>query len=400
MNWTEKVQAGSTAIHSQNSINSMVVTDKNLSGLYVHIPFCASKCAYCNFYSEPVSKHDTGRLMHALHKELKFSDTSTIGTAYIGGGSPSCLDLSQLCGLVEVILEKCDNITEFTVECNPGQINPDMLEHLHKLGVNRLSIGAQSFNDEELKCLGRIHNAAAITTAVQQAKQAGFKNISIDLIFAICGSTQTAWQYSLDTALRLNPEHISAYSLTLEHDTPLVQAIAQGKYTAVDESTDAAMYEQAIETLTKAGFNHYEISNFARPGFECLHNTGYWQNRPYIGIGPSAASSSGSKRTKNFSDIKAYINALESDKNPVEESIIISEQDKICETAVLNLRTKNGIDIKNFMLVTGQNPLVLFAEPICRHCEQGFLTIENERIFLTAKALPIADYVLCDFAAL
>jgi oxygen-independent coproporphyrinogen-3 oxidase len=392
----------------------MVVTDKKFSrppvslceaklggaGLYVHIPFCASKCAYCNFYSEPASRHDTVRLMQALRKELKLADTSTVGTAYIGGGSPSCLPLARLCGLVEAIIEKCPNITEFTVECNPGQVNIEMLEQLHELGVNRLSIGAQSFNNEELKILGRIHNASAIISAVKQARQAGFKNISLDLIFAICGSTQTTWQYSLDKALALNPEHISAYSLTLEHDTPLVQAIAQGKFASIDESTDAAMYEQAIETLTKAGFSHYEISNFARPGFECRHNIGYWQNRAYIGIGPSAASSSVTKRTKNFSDIKSYINALESDKSPVEESIDISESDRICETAVLNLRTINGIDIKNFIQVTGQNPLVLFAEPIRRHCEQGLLTIENERIFLTAKALPVADYVLCDFALL
>ncbi len=378
----------------------MVVSDKNLSGLYVHIPFCTSKCAYCNFYSEPVSRHDTHRLMQALHKELKFSDTSTAGTAYIGGGSPSCLPLPELCGMVEAINEKCPKITEFTVECNPGQANPDMLENLHKLGVNRLSIGAQSFNDEELKLLGRIHNAKSIPAAVIQARQAGFKNISLDLIFAICGSTHASWQYCLDNALALNPEHISAYSLTLEHDTPLVKAIAQGKHKALDESTDAAMYEQAIETLTKAGFKHYEISNFAKPGFECKHNLGYWQNRPYIGIGPSASSSTGSRRQKNFSDIKAYINALESGKSPVEESIPLSESDKICETAVLNLRTINGIDIKKFIQVTGQNPLELFAEPIRRHYEQGLLTVENEHIFLTAKALPVADYVLCDFASL
>lgn len=346
--------------------------------------------------------------MQAIHKELKLADTGLVETAYIGGGSPSCLPLNELCALVEAIIEKCPKITEFTVECNPGQVNPDMLEHLHELGVNRLSIGAQSFNDEELKNLGRIHNAEAITTAVKQVRQAGFTNISLDLIFAICvptehvegSSTQTAWQYSLDKALTLNPEHISAYSLTLEHDTPLAKAIAEGKYTAVDEFTDAAMYEQAIETLTKAGYEHYEISNFAKPGFECKHNMGYWQNRQYTGIGPSASSSTGSQRTKNISDIKAYINAIESDKYPLEESIDINEQEKICETAVLNLRTINGIDINNFMQATGQNPLAIFAEPIRRHCEQGLLNIENEHIFLTAKALPIADYILCDFASL
>ncbi len=366
----------------------------------MHIPFCTSKCAYCNFYSVLVSSHDTHRLMQAMLRELSQTDTRSARTVYIGGGSPSCLPLSELEDLVKAIINRCPDFVEFTVECNPGQVTSDMLEHLREFGVNRISIGAQSFDDKELKCLGRAHNCQSIRTAVHLAGKAGFKNISLDLIFAICSSTQKTWQTSLDYAIALNPEHISAYSLTIEPGTPLAQAIAQGKYSVIDESTDRAMYEQAIEMLAKAGYEHYEISNFAKPGYECQHNMDCWQNLPYIGIGPSASSSTGSCRKRNFSDINTYVNCIESGQSPVEESVSISNKDRICETAVLNLRTRYGIDINKFKQFTGQDPYLLFAEPIRKHCEQGLLNIENDHIFLTSKALPVADYVLCDFAGL
>ncbi len=344
--------------------------------------------------------HDTNRLINAIIKELSQADTRTVRTIYIGGGSPSCLPSSELEKLLIAIREKCPDFVEFTIECNPGQVNRDILSLFYHLGVNRISIGAQSFDDNELKCLGRIHNSQAIGKAVQEARQVGFKNISLDLIFAICGSTQKTWQESLNQAIALNPEHISAYSLTIESDTPLGKDIENGKYSPIDESTDKAMYEQAIESLAKAGYEQYEISNFAKPGYECMHNAGYWQNRPYIGLGPAAASSTGNCRNRNFSDIITYVNAIESDQSCVEESVPISEMERICETAVLNLRTRYGIDIKEFKQFTGQDPCELFAEPVRIHCEQGLLNIEKNRIFLTAKALPIADYVLCDFASL
>jgi oxygen-independent coproporphyrinogen-3 oxidase len=375
-------------------------TDPGPSGLYVHIPFCKSKCTYCAFYSEPVGIHNTGRLMKALHKELSQCDTRSVRTVYIGGGSPSCLPASQLYDLVKTVVYQCPDVEEFTVECNPGQVNPAMLRHLHDLGVSRLSMGAQSFDPEELKCLGRGHNAQTVSTAVHQARQAGFDNLSLDLIFAICGATPGTWQASLDQAIALNPDHISTYALTLEPNTSLMNAVAQGRLNAMDESADRAMYEQAISTLTRAGYEHYEISNFAKPGHACQHNLGTWQNRPYLGIGPSAASYMNDHRTQNVSDIETYVDALESDQSPVKESVFISPEDRICETAVLNLRTRHGIDVQRFIQDTGQDPHRLFAGPIQKHREQGLLTIEQDRLCLTARALPIADSVLCDFAAL
>jgi oxygen-independent coproporphyrinogen III oxidase len=379
---------------------SDIQTYPQASGLYVHIPFCTSKCAYCAFYSEPIDKHDTHRTMQALLKELSQADTHSVRTVYIGGGSPSCLAVPELCNLIEAIKNRCCGIFEFTVECNPGQITAAMLKSLHDLGVNRLSIGVQSFNPEELQCLGRKHSAGAIDNAMNTARESGFNNISLDLIFAICDSTQATWQTSLDKAIALNPEHISAYSLTLETGTPLAEAVALGRYKAVDEYMDRAMYEQAIDTLNQAGYKQYEISNFAKTGCECRHNIGCWQNHPYIGIGPSAASSIGNCRTKNISDIRAYVDAIESGRSPVDESVSISPMERICETAVLNLRTKDGIDIQRFKQDTGYDPRFLFEEPIKIHNEQGLLIIEQNRIFLAERALPIADYVLCDFATL
>jgi oxygen-independent coproporphyrinogen III oxidase len=375
-------------------------TENTDTGLYVHIPFCTSKCAYCAFYSQPIHKHDAQRLMRAIHKELSQADITNIRTVYIGGGSPSCLNESLLIELVQDITDRSRGICEFTIECNPGQVSYFLLSQLRKLGVNRLSMGAQSFIDRELQILGRSHNAQAIEKAMYQAREAGFENISLDLIFAICNSTKDSWQISLDKAIALNPEHISAYSLTLEEGTPLSKAVEQGKYAAIDESSDRAMYEQAIDTLTKAGYEHYEISNFAKPGFRCRHNMGYWQNQPYIGIGPSAASSGGTLRTQNICDIEAYIEAIEAGRKAVVETVKVDRMDKICETAVLNLRTRDGIDIQLFKQVTGFDPVVLFAEPIKKHCEQGFLDIKKGRIALTDIALPVADYVLCDFAAI
>ena len=370
------------------------------SGLYVHIPFCTSKCTYCAFYSEPVDLHDTLRLVRALHKELSQSDTRSVRTVYVGGGSPSCLPESQLAGLIEAITERCANLTEFTIECNPGQVSGAMLKHVHDLGVNRLSMGAQSFDSRELGCLGRNHDAQTTKTAVRQAREAGFDNLSLDLIFAVCGSTQAVWQASLDQAIALNPEHLSVYALTLEPGTPLAEAVAQGQQTAIDESTDRAMYEQAINTLTRAGYEQYEISNLARPGYACQHNLGTWQNDPYLGIGPSAASYTGNRRTHNISHIETYVQALESNQSPVEATVSITAEDRICETAVLNLRTRHGIDVQRFTQMTGQDPHLLFAGPIKRLREQGLLTTEENRLCLTSKALPVADSVLCDFAAL
>jgi oxygen-independent coproporphyrinogen III oxidase len=374
--------------------------DYEPTGLYVHIPFCESKCKYCGFYSEPIHNYDPDRLIYAIITELnnKTVHKSHFQTVYIGGGSPSCLPEWQLTRLINEITSKCSKPDEFTVEINPKQGNDDLLGLLRTTGVNRLSIGAQSFNDDELAFLGRRHSSADIKQAVEAAKKAGFSNIGLDLIFAIPDSTPQSWEISLQSAIDLDIQHISTYALTYEEDTPLQYAVSKGKVKPIDEETDRAMYETAIEKLEDAGFKQYEISNFARLGFECKHNLNYWANKPYIGTGPAAGSFWQGRRTINISDITKYIDAIEHGLDATEENEISNPVQVACETAVLNLRRRTGIDFAEFKKQTGFDAKELFTKPIAEYKKLGLIEETNGQLFLTQKALPIADSVLCDFS--
>jgi oxygen-independent coproporphyrinogen-3 oxidase len=408
------------------------------AGLYVHVPVCRSKCRYCGFYSVPAAGVDAERLVRGLLRELERYNGAAFRTAYVGGGSPTALPVGQLIRLVRQIRQRCPHVEEFTVECNPGQVSAQLLAELWEAGVNRLSFGAQSFRAAELELLGRGHSVEDIGRSVEAARQAGFENIGLDLIFAIPGSTLDDWQYSMEAALALNIRHLSAYSLSFEPGTVFEAWRAAGRLQAGDEELDRAMYDWAVERLPRAGFEQYEISNFARPGFECRHNLGYWANRPFIGIGPGAASSTGvppveagprgpgdqdSKRgilcwgprtdswarcpcyewgyrTMNDPDIERYLAAVESGADIPGEVQPVDEDDTVCETAVLNLRMRNGIDLADFRHRTGRDALRTFAEPIRRYRDLGLLEVTDRAVRLTARALPIADTILCDFAAL
>jgi oxygen-independent coproporphyrinogen-3 oxidase len=375
--------------------------DRQTAGLYVHIPFCEAKCRYCGFYSEPIKNHDPDRLISAIISELnekRCQEPFFPKTVYIGGGSPSCLPVELLFRLVGEITSKWPNSQEFTVEINPRQVDKDILSQLCARGVNRLSIGAQSFNAGELAFLGRRHSVTDIGSAVASAKQAGFKNIGLDLIFAIPGSSLESWKQSLHSAIELGVQHISAYALTYEEGTPLQTAAASGEVKKVDEETDRTMYEMAIDMLERAGFKQYEISNFARPGFECRHNLNYWANRPYIGVGPAAGSYWNGNRTLDVADIEKYIEAIEQGAGATAESEIPNKIQVACETAVLNLRRRCGIDLKEFKSRTGFDVRELFAAPIGKYRELGLIEMTDGRLFLTRTALPIADSVLCDFS--
>jgi oxygen-independent coproporphyrinogen-3 oxidase len=315
-------------------------------------------------------------------------------TAYIGGGSPSCLPREQLLRLINSI----PKAGEFTVEVNPGQVDTAMLRQIRTAGVNRLSIGAQSFNACELEFLGRRHSLADTIRAVESAKEAGFTNIGLDLIFAIPHSTLKSWKESIDSTIDLDVQHISAYSLTYEEDTPLQRAVEAGEVKPVDEETDRTMYEMVIDKLEAAGFRQYEISNFAKPGFECKHNLNYWLNKPYIGIGPSAGLYWNGKRTLNVTDIEKYIEKIEAGADAAAECEIPNDIQIACETAVLNLRLRAGIDLKEFKNRTGFDAMELFAEPVSRYKQLGLIEATTQRLFLTRKALPIADSILCDFS--
>ncbi|MBN2210723.1 MAG: radical SAM family heme chaperone HemW [Sedimentisphaerales bacterium] len=368
--------------------------------LYVHIPFCRAKCGYCGFYSEPLVGHDSERLLAALLRELDGYALREAATIYIGGGSPSCLPEGQLESLIEQLNQRFPNSVEFTVEVNPAQMDRPRLEHLRQGGVNRLSIGVQSFNERDLVTLGRPYKPQQILSLVKQARQAGFANISLDLIFAIPGSTLSSWKKSLNEAIRLEVEHISAYALTYESDTPLERLVQKGTVTPVDEETDRAMYETTIEMLAEGGFDHYEISNFARPGFACRHNLMYWGNEPYVGIGPSAGSFYQGRRTTNIADVEKYIEAVEQSRSSFAEVQTPDAEALACETAVLMLRRIAGINREDFKRKTGRDVFTIFANNIEYHRKSGMLEVTDEYIRLTRQALPIADTILCDFAGI
>ncbi|MCL5281664.1 MAG: radical SAM family heme chaperone HemW [Planctomycetes bacterium] len=396
------------------------------AGLYVHVPFCRSKCRYCGFYSVPTAGWDgtgvpsrisprlgappnamhrvwepyTGRLVAAMLRELDRYEGVQFRTAYVGGGSPTALPPEQLLGLARRIAERLEQVEEFTVECNPGQVDAELLADLRRAGVNRLSFGAQSFRAAELELLGRRHTVEEIGRAVELARRAGFDNVGLDLIFAIPDSTLADWQYSVEAAIGLDVQHISAYSLSFEPGTVFDVWRRNGRLAPVDEELDRAMYEWVIDRLGQVGLPQYEISNFARPGFGCRHNLGYWANRPYVGIGPGAASYWQGDRVTHDSNMEWYMAAVESGQKIPGAVERLGWEDRICETAVLSLRTRAGIDLAAFEHKTGCDLLRTFAATIRRYCDLGLMEITGCAVRLTEQALPIADSILCDFAAL
>jgi len=370
-------------------------------GLYIHIPFCESKCRYCAFYSEVVCGGDTGGIVSAIIREISRYDISAVNTVYIGGGSPSSIQREELFSIVDFVSANCSAIEEFSVEVNPGQVDGKFLKGLFDRGVNRLSIGAQSFDDGELEFLGRRHDSAAIEKAFELGRAAGFGNISIDLIFAIAGSTIDTFGRSLDRAISLGSEHVSAYSLSIEPSTAFGRAQAKGELAKVDEDTDRAMYEMAIDRLGGAGIERYEISNFARSGFECAHNLGCWANDPYIGVGPAAGSYYDGVRFSNVADIAAYVDGICGGENVIAESHRPDAKEVGCETAVVNLRRRKGIVLDEYKLRTGLDLFEIFGDVVERFVKNDMLVHDDAvgRVYLSRKALPVADSVLCEFAS-
>ena len=317
---------------------------------------------------------------------------------YIGGGSPASVGIDLLCEFLSQVVEMTGKANEFTIEINPADADEKLLKELFELGVNRISIGAQSFIRSEIDFLGRNYSVEKIGETIKEAKEAGFENIGLDLIFAIPGSDLKNWRQTLKRAIQADIQHISAYSLTFEKNTPLERIKSAGRLKAVDEELDRKMYETAIEELANGGFEHYEISNFAKTGFQCKHNLTYWKNENYLGIGPSAASYIDNRRTENISDIEKYVECVEQNKDVAAERIKISETERASQTAVLNLRLLEGIDLAEYKKKTGFDIFELFSSSIERNLKLKLLQLKDDRLSLTANAMPIADSVLCDFA--
>lgn len=364
--------------------------------VYVHIPFCKSKCLYCGFFSKPPIQDDVTRVLNAEITELrKSSFQKPADTLYIGGGSPVSVGTEILCGFLSKVVQITGRPSEFTVEINPADADDKLFASLKAVGVNRISIGAQSFIQSELDFLGRKYSAEKIGQTIKNAKEAGFTNIGLDLIFAIPNSDLKSWRQILKKTIQADVQHISAYSLTYEKNTPLEKTKSAGKIKTIDEETDRKMYETAIEELADSGFEHYEISNFARTGFKCRHNLTYWKNEYYLGIGPAAADYIGNQRTENISHIEKYV---EQDKNIAAERIEITPLEKASQTAVLNLRLIEGIDLKEYKQKTGLDIYELFKRSIEKNLKLNLLQLKNNRLGLTKQALPIADSVLSDFS--
>lgn len=353
-----------------------------MTGIYVHIPFCKTRCKYCDFFST-TDLEKRAQYVNALLTEWqdRSIEPSTISTIYIGGGTPSTLQLEHLQAIVGKW--KVEGV-EVTLEANPGDITQEKAHAWRRMGINRLSIGIQTFDDDLLRLIGRRHTAEQARQAVVIAQAAGFDNISIDLMYALPSQTIEQWQRDVAEALQLGVQHISTYGLIYEEGTVLTALLERGHITPVDEDTEMQMYDYLVGQLTAKGFEHYEVSNFALPDRRSKHNSNYWNDTPYIGLGAGAHSYDGKVRSWNISDIDAYIEqAMAHNLHPEQE--LLNEEDSHTERVMLGLRTNQGIAISEIEVSKAQ-----------AYIEQGLLTKKDDRIVATTKGFHILNRIIED----
>ncbi len=323
------------------------------AGIYIHFPFCTTKCIYCDFYSVAQQENLIPDFVNAITKEIQSCGTDTsdwqFDTVFIGGGTPSLLPPADLEKILEAISRKFDlsEVSELTLEANPGTISLDNLRAYRSIGINRLSIGVQSFNSKNLLFLSRIHSAAEARAALENADKAGFDNFSCDLIYGLPDQTWQQWQEDLVTAMEYAPRHISCYTLTVEPGTGLNDLVQGGEITIPEDDSTASLFLKTGEYLREQGFNRYEISNFAVPGSECRHNLHYWRIEPYLGFGPAAHSFDGVKRSWNSANLSSYIMKLESGQSPVEGTELLTALERVNERIGFGLRMAEGLSIKS-----------------------------------------------------
>lgn len=360
--------------------------------LYIHIPFCIKKCIYCDFLSVSYDSEVAERYVDALCSELTILKVKgPLKSLYIGGGTPTVLSLLCLDRLFGCIHDNFsfNETAEITVEANPGTLTGPKVEIIKSLGVNRMSIGVQSFNDVELRTLGRVHSPSDALGAVRMITEAGITNVSLDLIYGIPGQTAGSWKETLTLATSLSPSHISAYELTPEENTVLYRLLSEEKISMPGEDSILEMYDRAIDFLSSRGFNRYEVSNHARPGFRCIHNINYWDRGEYIGAGAGAHSFSGGIRCQNTCDIGEYIGLLDSGLIPVSEFKVITQEEAAREFIFLGLRKKGGISVEKAFSF-GLDILTAAEELI----EEEFLKTAGDYLLLTRKGLPISNSVI------
>lgn len=367
-----------------------------MAGLYLHIPYCESKCVYCDFYSV-VEREHRDEFVSLLTEEIKSRANeaphdTVFRSVYVGGGTPSLFSPEEIRSVLDTLREcfVVDENAEVSMECNPGTVTASSLARYRASGVNRLSFGVQSFFEDDLAFLSRIHSPAQAKRSIEMARQAGFDNISLDLMFSLPGQTVSRWRENLRQARELDVAHLSCYSLTVEQGTPLASVVTRGEVRISGPEKDAELFETTMLVLEEWGFLHYEVSNFALPGFECRHNLAYWNHEPYLGFGPSAHSFVEGQRTWNVASVSRYVERIRASGTARAGGERLTREQLRTEHIYLGLRS-NGIDLVDFRARFGSDLLEDNRERVSAFMEQGLLSVENNRLFVTP-----AGFLLCD----
>lgn len=370
-----------------------------MAGLYIHVPFCKQKCTYCDFYTR-VAPRFIPDFVDAASKEIRlranYLKKEPIETIYFGGGTPSLLNSTQFQTIFDTIYDVFEILegAEITFEANPDDLTDSFFQSLSPLPFNRISIGIQSFDADELKTINRRHSSVQAIDAVKRAKKYGFSNISIDLIYGLPGQSYELWKNNLEIALGMDVQHISIYGLTYEQGTVLWKQREQGKVAVVDDETMIQMYDEVLDKVRSNGFETYEISNFAKPGFRSRHNSAYWKMKPYLGIGPSAHSFDGDSRQWNISSIQKYIEAIHGGTDFYEKEIL-SENERYNEYVMVSLRTSDGIDLA-FMKNQYPGFYEICLEEAQKFIDSGSMRIKGNQLQLTDAGIRISNFIISE----
>lgn len=372
--------------------------------LYVHVPFCEQICHYCDFNKFFLKNQPIDEYLDLCGREMEktvlaFPTNEEISTIYIGGGTPTSLSTEQLQLLIAQIKKHfpIKKSVEFTVEVNPGSADKEKMSMLNEMGVNRLSIGAQTFDESLLKAINRDHEAEDVEKTVELARRAGIINLSIDMMFGLPTQTLQQWKDSLNVACELPIQHISAYSLKVEEKTVFYQLLRKGKLSLLDQEEEATMFEYMLEKLTENGFNHYEISNFAKPGRESIHNLTYWDNEEYYGIGAGAHSYMDGVRRMNHGPLPKYMTALKNNDLPYLEEHVVTIKEKMEEQMFMGLRKRKGVSVAKFQKRFGKDIYEVFPQVIEKLKKNHLLEEENDYVRLTDKGLLLGNEVFEKF---
>ena len=368
-------------------------------GLYLHIPFCIRKCAYCDFVSANAPEEIHDAYFSALRKEITACKGKELDTIFLGGGTPSCVEARHIFDLFSCIYDTMTvtKDAEITMEANPGTLTPEKLQVYRDCGVNRISLGVQSLQEKELRALGRIHGAADVFQAVDFIHAAGIENLNLDLMLATPYQTPDSLHDTLEKAISLSPVHISAYSLIVEPGTPFYEQQKAGRLPLPDEDLERALCEGAYAFLQAHGFMQYEISNYAKPGYECRHNLKYWQCMPYLGLGAAAHGYDGNVRFENTPDVADYIHRMNTSGWAVRKETSLSKEDKISEYIIMALRLVRGLDFSDFSRRFGFSFLEQYENTIRNYEKGGFFQIDSDRVCFTQKGFAVSNAILTEF---